>query len=393
MKTFVTLAALTVFSHICSAQIDFQPGYYLRNDGTRISCLIKDYGWRNNPKNIVLKTSSDAAPVTIGIDNIAEFGVGNSKYQRLEVDVEISGDALDELNNSPVPKYRHETAFLKLLVEGRASLYLYTDKRLNRYFFRLNGGATRPLISKQYLGEDGVIHANQEYIKQLSDSLGCSASDFPDPTAVRYDAKSLTSFFIAYNSCVKAAYTDYWGKTGKSAFHLNIRPGIDLASLTMTDNTEAFVTAKHPYGNQASFRIGAEAEFILPFNRNKWAVLLEPEYRSYHSSSGGTGFEVDYKALQFLLGARYYMFISSQSKLYLGAGIFTNFQINSTLQYEGADLTIQPRFGVATSAGFRYRDRFGIELKYELPEQILDNYYYLKANVTATSLIFSYRIL
>jgi hypothetical protein len=94
-----------------------------------------------------------------------------------------------------------------------------------------------------------------------------------------------------------------------------------------------------------------------------------------------------------LLGARYYMFISSHSKLFLGAGIFTNFQINSTLQYEGADLTIQPRFGVATSAGFRYRDRFGIELKYELPEQILDNYYYLKANVTATSLIFSYRIL
>ena len=49
MKTFVTFIALTVISHLCYAQIDFQPGYYVRSDGTRISCLIKDYGWMNSP--------------------------------------------------------------------------------------------------------------------------------------------------------------------------------------------------------------------------------------------------------------------------------------------------------------------------------------------------------
>jgi hypothetical protein len=392
MKTFVTLLALTVIGHLCHAQIDFQPGYYLRNDGTRISCLIKDYGWPTNPTRIVCKSSPGAATVTIGMDSITEFGVGNSKYQRCEVDVETSGEAVDELTSSPIPKYRHEKAFLKLLVEGRASLYLYQHKRLTRYFFRLNSAAPKPLVSKQYLGEDGIIHVNQEYIMRLSDSLSCSAPDFPNPIVVRYEAKSLTNFFIAYNNCVKSAYTDYWTKTGKTAFHLNIRPGIDLSSLILKDNSSGYMT-KYSYGSKASFRIGAEAELILPIYRNKWSVLLEPEYRSYNSSSGGPGFEVDYKAIQVLLGARYYMFIGGQSKLYLAAELFTNFQLNSTLQYEGNDLSIQPRLGEAVSAGFRYGDRFSIELNYTLPEQILDNYYFLRANLTATSLIVSYRIL
>ena len=326
------------------------------------------------------------------MDGLTEFGVGNSKYQRFEIDVEISDDAIDALKSSPVPKYRHETAFLKLLVEGRASLYLYEKQRLTRYFFRLNSPAPRPLVSKQYLGDDGVIHVNQEYIKQLGDSLSCSATDFSELTTVRYEAKSLTRFFIDYNNCVKSAYTDYWTKSSKTAFHLNIRPGIDLASLTLTDNSDALSKTKYQYGSKASFRIGAEAELILPFNRDKWAILLEPEYMSYSSSSGAAGFTVDYKAIQVLLGARYYMFVGRQSKLYLTAELFTNFQINSTLQYEGNDLSIQPRLGEAVSAGFRYRDRFGIELKYALPQQILDNYYYLRANLSATSLILSYRI-
>jgi hypothetical protein len=60
MKTFAALFALTLTSLFGHTQINFQPGYYIRNDGTRTSCLIKDYGWLNSPTSIVCKTSSDA---------------------------------------------------------------------------------------------------------------------------------------------------------------------------------------------------------------------------------------------------------------------------------------------------------------------------------------------
>ncbi len=42
MKPFVILFALTIIQTVCQAQIDFQPGYYIRNDGAKTSCLIKD---------------------------------------------------------------------------------------------------------------------------------------------------------------------------------------------------------------------------------------------------------------------------------------------------------------------------------------------------------------
>jgi hypothetical protein len=392
MKTFVTFYALTLSCFFCQAQTGFQHGYYIRNGGARISGLIKDYGWRNNPTNIVFKSSPADAPVTVEMDSIREFGVGNSKYQRFEIEVETSGDSIDELSNSPAPQYRHDTAFLQVLVEGRASLYLYQNKHLMLYFFRLNSAVPTPLVSKQYLGPDGNVHVNQEYLKKLGDSLSCSASSFADPTRVQYDTKSLIFFFMAYNNCVKSAYTDYWTRSAKIAFHLSIRPGIDQSTFTVS-RSGPFAASQQSFGSQASFRIGAEAELILPFNKNKWAVLLEPEYRSYNSSAGGTGFVADYKALQFLLGVRYYMFIGTQSKLYLTAALCSAFQMSSTVEYDGDYLSFGPGWGAGLSVGYRFKDRLGIELRYTTPEDVLGDYIYFKSNLTTSSLILSYRIL
>src|ERR1700685_3723712 len=101
MKPFVILFALTIIQTVCQAQIDFQPGDYIRNDGAKTSCLIKDYGWLKNPTFINCKRLSDASPVAIGMDSIIEVGVGGAKYQRIEVDVETSGTSTDELSRSP----------------------------------------------------------------------------------------------------------------------------------------------------------------------------------------------------------------------------------------------------------------------------------------------------
>jgi hypothetical protein len=131
---------------------------------------------------------------------------------------------------------------------------------------------------------------------------------------------------------------------------------------------------------------------ILPFSRNKWAILIEPEYRTY-SSSPGAGYNINYKALQVLLGGRYFLFLSPESKLYLTAGLFTNFSFGPPLEYETFGLDIEPRLGGTVAAGFRFKDRFGIEVQYQFPEQVLGNYSYERANLTTTSLVLSIKIL
>ncbi|HET6256135.1 MAG TPA: hypothetical protein VFE32_18810 [Puia sp.] len=206
---------------------------------------------------------------------------------------------------------------------------------------------------------------------------------------IRYEEKAFVRYFTAYNSCVKSPYTDFWTKTGKTIIHLNIRPGMDLGSATFIDNTFAN-PQKYNFGNQVSFRIGVELELLLPFNRNKWAVVVEPAYRSYTGKT--SGLQVDYKAFQFLLGGRYFL-IDGPSKWYLTAAIYGDFPTNSSLAYENSDLSFVARFGASVSAGYRYKDRLGLELKYSPPQPVLANYLALGMKLSTASAILSFRIL
>ncbi len=45
------------------------------------------------------------------------------------------------------------------------------------------------------------------------------------------------------------------------------------------------------------------------------------------------------------------------------------------------------------AGGFRYKDRFGIELQYQFPQSTLNNYYYIGSTLTTTSLVVSCKIL
>jgi hypothetical protein len=168
----------------------------------------------------------------------------------------------------------------------------------------------------------------------------------PDPVSVRYDAKSLSRFFIAYNTCEKSPYSDYYATSAKTIFHLNIRAGADRVKFVLSDHTGQ-VPQSFSYGNPSGFRIGVEAELILPFNRNKWGVLIEPTF----------------------------------------------FNTGSTIQYEGVNLFIQPRLGEMVAGGFRYKDRFGIELQYQFPQSTLNNYYFIGSTLTTASLVVSCKIL
>jgi hypothetical protein len=53
----------------------------------------------------------------------------------------------------------------------------------------------------------------------------------------------------------------------------------------------------------------------------------------------------------------------------------------------------QPRLGEMIAGGFRYRDRFGIELQYQFPQSTLNNYFYIGSTLTTASLVLSCKIL
>src|SRR6185312_6820304 len=107
MKPVLPLILLTFICHATRAQVEYQPGYFIREDGSKTACLIRNYGWVNNPTSIVYKTSASSGPVTLELNGgITEFKAGNARYVRFDVDVDTSAQ---ELTDSSMPAGPHTT--------------------------------------------------------------------------------------------------------------------------------------------------------------------------------------------------------------------------------------------------------------------------------------------
>src|SRR5690606_2527230 len=119
-------------------------------------------------------------------------------------------------------------------------------------------------------------------------------------------------------------------KEKRDLFNLTLRPGLNSSSLSIKNN--AVSNRSFDFDNEIGFIFGAEVEFILPFNNNKWALIIEPTYRQGYKSeksissdvSGGILVaKVDYKSFEIPVGFRHYFYLNDDSKIFANiSGIF-----------------------------------------------------------------------
>ena len=147
-KNYILFLAIGVFySMSCNSQISYVEGYYINNSNKKINCLIKNIDWKNNPKKFKYKTTVQAENETLTIKSVKELGVNNvSKYIRAVVNIDRSNSKLDQLSSDIDPIFKKEELFLKVLIEGNASLYLYDDKGLRRYFYQTPNNDINQLV-------------------------------------------------------------------------------------------------------------------------------------------------------------------------------------------------------------------------------------------------------
>jgi hypothetical protein len=157
---------------------------------------------------------------------------------------------------------------------------------------------------------------------------------------------------------------------------------------------------------KTGFGIGVELEYVFPFNRNKWSVILEPTYQSYkaqQTNNDGSIFSdkasVDYSSIEFPMGIRHYFFLNNQSKLFVNAQYI--FDYNLTNKFEFIDGMGRPantlegksaqNFGYGI--GYQYNNKYSVEFKYFTGRNILGNYTFWSTNYQNISIIFSYNLL
>ena len=402
-KTLILIVFILAINSL-RCQVSFEKGYFIKNDGSKIECFIKNQDWKYNPDRFHFKTSENSNDETISISDVKEFGIINkSKYVRELVMVDQSSTDVEKLSPDRNPNFTEKLIFLKALVEGKSSLYFYQENNDIRFFYsNINNSKIEQLIYKSYVDENKKILQNNQFRQQLFNDLKCPSISAERINTLKYNKGQLVKFFLDYNNCHESLISSYEPKQQKNNLHLSIKPGIRSNKFQI--NREGFDDRTLDYGNIVSYRLGLEAEYILPFNSNKWSILLEPTIHSFNGNKSSNlkannnqeseQVDLDYKSIEFSLGARHYLYLSNNSKLFFNTFYVFDFNGSSSITFEvKSDLEISQQSYFSVGLGYMYADKFSLEVRNGFNNDVLWNVDSYSSDYKNISLILGYKFL
>jgi len=191
--------------------------------------------------------------------------------------------------------------------------------------------------SLRRLNKDGrktpQIRENNRFRQQLKLALQCNSIKEKQLSITKYVKPQLLRLFIKYNQCKNAGFINYAAtQRTKDVFNISIRPGINLSRVIMKntviiDPVKGYADVTSLFSNKINLRFGIDAEYILPFNKNKWSIIVEPTYQSYKDSANFTMFNrtVNYRSLDVPLGLRHFFYLNKDFTLFINAGYVLSF--------------------------------------------------------------------
>ena len=387
MKKKLLLLLTLIITINSYSQITFDKGYYINNNGQKIDCLIKNIDWDNTPTEFEYKLTADSNKKKNSLKTVKEFGVyGYSKYIRSKVQIDRSTLDLDNIKYDKNPVFKEEVLFLKVLIEGKSNLYSYIDGSLKRFFFTNKKLEIKQLIYKIYQTKNTNLAKNKHYQKQLWDNLKCPSITMNNVLDVEYKKNDLVDFFTTYNKCTNEAYSVYNETKKRNLFNLTLRPRLRNSSFDLNKNTKIDLGA--------NFGFGVELEYVLPFNKNKWALIIEPTYHSIKSSKiiGTTLINTTYNLIEIPLGVRHSFFLNNNSKIFINGSFIIDINSKSSIHINTLDFDISARNSFAFGVGYNYKNKYSIELRNLTNGELLNKYQSFSANYNAFSIIFGYTL-
>lgn len=394
-----TFAFFIIFIFNSYSQISFEKGYFINNDGEKTDCFIKNIDWNSNPTSFDYKLSENSVVLNSTISTTQEFGITNvSKYKRVKVNIDRTGGANNEMDYSRYPVFKEETLFLKTLITGKASLFSYVEGSYSSYFFSVDNSNIVQLVYKRFYQDNTNIQQNVQYKQQLLNSLICEGITSEYIAKLEYQKDKLIDCFLKYNNCVSSTVENYEIKPKRDVINVSIRPGVSISSMSFYTDVDKNLNAD--FGNKITFRLGGEFEYIFPLNKNKWAIIVEPTYQYFKAEQLGNlyNIKVDYKVIDVSFGIRHYMFLNDKSKLFINGAFINSISINSKIAFNNKinntnySIDIRPAASVSFGFGYKYLNKYSVEFRYGLEQDLLRNYRQWYSSYNLSSLVLGYTI-
>lgn len=406
-KAFSLIVIIFIFVVSVYGQKSYEKGYFINNNGIKTDCLIENKDWELSPKELFFKLTAESVRQKLSMDTISTFEIiGVSKY--ITKTVQIDKSSSDITNLSPVKNavWQNEKLVLKVLVEGKAFLYMYNALNLARFFYSVNDSSIQQLVHKNYqaTNENGTnfVATNNNFRQQLYVDVNIPDYKY-DLSKIMYEQKELTKYFEDYNAQFETTKKVLVKeKTKKDFFKAAIMVGINYTNMKVVD-------FYHPVNSQdfgafISPTVGAEFEFFLPFARNNWSILLQPVYNSEISGKlQGVRYtdgkpmesEFSYQGIDIPIGIRYRYSLNSNLNVYatgyVETGIMSWYNSNIAIDQKPFVILLERALTPGFSIGVDYNN-MGLELKAFVNRDLLVRQQTFKTDFNVISLGFKYRL-
>ncbi|WP_026839241.1 outer membrane beta-barrel protein [Gillisia sp. JM1] len=376
MKNTILIFACFVFS-FGNAQINFEKGYILTSNEVRKDVLIQNHYNMDRNGIVEYRQNQDVDITKATVNDILEFGIGDDiKYVSRNVEIEVPGTGNNKVESAKDPVLINKRVFLKVILEGDANLYEYAPGGQTKYYYNISDKEEiKPLIYRKYTNENNKILENNEFKKQLFDDLHCSNDTSAKLRNTNYSSNKLTSYFEEYNNCVNSISTRYFEKDSKVKINLNIKPGLNYSTFQLTFGSISGPSREFSKKSSTGFRPAIEAEVILPFFKNKFAVFAEVAHLSfdYKEDRYDQEVSVSFSSLEIPLGFRYYMFLSNNSKLFIDAAVVAVANFNSEVNLQNYDITLTNKPYIQSGIGAKFLDKYSAEVRYSWSRDIIES--------------------
>lgn len=179
-------------------------------------------------------------------------------------------------------------------------------------------------------------------------------------------------------------------KAAFNTFNLKLRPGFNSSSLGIENSVTP--SRNRNFDTELTFRLGLECEFILGFNKNKWAIIIEPIYQYYKAGDKAVtnliNTDIDYSSIELPIGVRHYLFLNDNSKVFIN-GLF-NYDVVLNDSVRNLDAVSSLNF--ALGVGYNFNKRYGVEFRYHTSRDVLNDYLSWSSDYKTISVIFGYTL-
>jgi hypothetical protein len=391
MKIKWLISILILLSIQLSAQTKYEHGYFITNNGEKRECLIKNEDWENNPDSFTYRLTSEAETNIGKLEDIQEFGIGElCKFIRFEGSIDRSRDLINFLSDIREPIWSEEILFLKVLIEGKASLYFYKDNEFERFFFKNHNAPISQLVYKRF-NQNRSVKENHAYREQLWSKVRSKQTTLEDIQTLSYKEKSLIDYFEAYN---KIEGEEYWKPTvndKRDYLNITFSGGYNFSKLIVYNSS--LLKDGLEFSRASSFYTGIGLEYILPFRNNKWALIADLQYNYYKTIQE----EVPVAKFSFIelpIGLRHYFFINDDLHIYVDgrfkSGVTADID-NYLLIKEYQSLDVTSRSSLDFGGGIEYK-RISAGCRYNISREMLGSYMKWSTDYYGYSFFIAYKV-